>query len=158
MALLGILAFGVAFGLWRRWLGGWGGKQPRAPKVIMLAALTVAAWWPLPLLSAAVVFGVLCIWFLVESNNGGAGRPILRYGPAGLGYLLEPWRSRVPALPWIGVNATAYTEVAELWLGFVTGAALRWFSTTDLAATHAAIVAERPTEWGRAALQYLVPA
>lgn len=134
MIAVWILLAGIAFGLWRRWLGGWGGQWSKPLKIAVLAVLTVAAWWPLPPVSAVMPFGVLCVWFLVESNNGGGGHPILRYGPAGLGYLLEPYAVRIPALPWIGVAAGAWTEVAELWLGFVTGAALTWFSSTATAA------------------------
>ncbi|SBW13026.1 hypothetical protein KL86APRO_40048 [uncultured Alphaproteobacteria bacterium] len=131
---LAIVLFGIAFGLWRRWLGGWGGHWSKPLKIAVLALFTVAAWWPLPPVSAVVPFGVLCVWFLVKGDNGGNGHPIRRYGPAGLGYLLEPYAARIPAMPWIGVKAGAYTEVGELWLGFVTGAALRWFSSTEAAA------------------------
>lgn len=138
---LHIALVAVAFALWRRWLGGWGGNISKPLKIAVLALLTVAAWWPLPLASAPVPFGLLCLWFLVEGNNGGNGHPIRRYGPAGLGYLLEPYSARIPAMPWIGVSAGAWTEVAELWLGFVTGAALKSFSATEVAAiwTDAAI-------------------
>lgn len=150
-----IVLLGIAFGLWRRWLGGWGGHWSKPLKIAVLSALTVAAWWPLPPVSALVPFGVLCVWFLVESNNGGGGHPILRYGPAGLGYLLEPYAARIPAMPWIGVKAGAWTEVGELWLGFVTGAALAWFSSTEFADVHVKALSARLVELAGGAIQFI---
>ncbi|SBW12035.1 hypothetical protein KL86APRO_20411 [uncultured Alphaproteobacteria bacterium] len=152
---LAIVLFGVAFGLWRRWLGGWGGHWSKPLKIAVLAVLTVAAWWPLPPVSALVPFGLLCIWFLVRGDNGGNGHPIRRYGPGGLGYLLEPYAARIPAMPWIGVKAGAYTEVGELWLGFATGAAFRWFSSTEFADVHVKALSAHLVELAGEAIQFI---
>lgn len=151
LTVISILLIGIAFGLWRRWLGGWGGHWSKPLKIAVLALLTVAAWWPLPPVSAVVPFGVLCVWFLVKGDNGGNGHPIRRYGPAGLGYLLEPYAARTPAMPGIGVKAGAWTEVGELWLGFVTGAALAWFSSTDFANVQVKALSARLVELAREA-------
>lgn len=125
VALLRILVSAVALGLWRRWLGGWGGDDPRWCKCIVLAVLTDLACAPLTALLWPVAFLLLVLWFLVGSNNGGGDHPLLRYGPAGLGYWLAKRRAAaIPSIPWLGVSAGGWTEVGELWLGATTGAAL----------------------------------
>lgn len=158
LTALAILLVGVAVGLWRRWLGGWGGHWPKPLKIAVLAALTVAAWWPLPPVSAIIPFGALCVWFLARGDNGGNGHPIRRYGPAGLGYLLEPYAARIPAMPWIGVAAGAWTEVAELWLGFATGAGLKGFSSTEFAEAHVKALSARLVELARETIQFIAAA
>lgn len=90
-----------------------------APWVYARAAL---AWAGLPVLLAGV-----SIWFTNDHNNGGPeGREgPARYGLAGYGYpLAYPLRDLIPDIRLFGstvVARTHWTEVAELWLGGVTG-------------------------------------
>ncbi len=129
----------VVLALWRRWLGGLGGDFPRSVKIAALCLYLIgliaraAGVWPwrwdwAALLIVAVGCALVCLWFLVAHNNGGAeGKDgPQRYGWAGEGY---PWawqrRDTIPEVKLLGlavVSRGAWTEVAELWLGGVSGA------------------------------------
>lgn len=115
-----VLSF-VAWAFWRRWVGGWGGDISKPLKMFVLFCLAAimfrdAIWLVLP------IFGVLSVWFLVRGDNG--KHHVFRYGWCGIGYLLEPVQSCIPAMPYIGVRKYHWTEVAELWLGGSTALTL----------------------------------
>lgn len=79
------------------------------------------------LIGLPVYVAAICVWFVYRHNNGGPQGTLgpARYGWAGYGY---PWfypiRNYIgewKLLGWPIVKPTYWTEVAELFLGAVTG-------------------------------------
>lgn len=97
----------------RRIQGGWfsGYRWTAFPIYALCSALVC---YPNAYLIAPVL-GVVCAWFTIQTNNGsGHWFPPVRWLYAALQKLT------VPAMPWIGVNAGGYTELAEVVLGFLS--------------------------------------
>lgn len=124
-ALLTILNT-VVGALWRRWLGGWrpfgwdawGG---RLLKHTLMAVLSWPLFLVLPWWGALAAIGGAFVFMNVRHDNGGPGwRPLWRYGPFGIGYMVA--RKYIDRLPWTGkeralVEPWCWTCYGELWLG-----------------------------------------
>lgn len=129
MIVLAVLLNAVLGALWRRWVGGWrpfGWEAPfgRALKHAAMIALTWPLWITLPWAVAGLLTAALFAWFHVRHDNGGPGwRPVYRYGPFGLGYVIA--RNFVNDLPCTGqeralIEPRCWTCIGELWLGGTT--------------------------------------
>ncbi|MGE4528148.1 MAG: hypothetical protein AB7D00_07250 [Rhodospirillaceae bacterium] len=132
----------IALGLWRRWLGAEVGNRSIKVAVLIVHELWWLSWATQPLARwfaqgplqalAGVAFMVawctaLAVWFVYRHNNGGpegTGGPA-RYGWAGYGYLWAwPLREHIGAWQvagWRLVKPCGWTEVAEIYLGAMTG-------------------------------------
>ncbi|MGE4526834.1 MAG: hypothetical protein AB7D00_00580 [Rhodospirillaceae bacterium] len=99
------------------------------PRAWAIDAALPWAYFAAALAWAALPAGLvgLCVWFVNDHDNGGpqgSGGPA-RYGWAGYGYPIA-WtlRGGIPEVrlgALVVVQAGAWTEVGELWLGGVTG-------------------------------------
>lgn len=76
----------------------------------MCAAPLLPLCWALDpgktVLAYILFCGLSAAFLLVRADNGGAGRPLLRFGPAGLGYWIADrwwptWHARLGE-PWLG--------------------------------------------------------
>lgn len=116
----------IAWGFWRRWMGGWGGKPPfdRATKFAVLGLLLWPAWMVEPAL-AAVIWGVASLYWAKGHDWTSLSALLLRYGPFGLCWWVA---QRLPAPPRVKLGQTYLIDgpiaVAELSAGALVGLAI----------------------------------
>jgi hypothetical protein len=113
-----ILLSAILGGMWRATKGCHGGGPVATWTFVPLCAFaTTPAWHALDLGEIALLC-VACgtisgLFLLVKADNGGNGRPLLRFGPFGLGYWLAgryiPERWAQYGEPFLGAS----------WFGFV---------------------------------------
>ena len=99
-----VILYAIAGGIWRRVLGGWLALR-RSAIVAAGAALTIPAWLTLPWWEAAVLCGLLALYFLM-GHRFDRWSIVLRYPLVGATY---------PIFRALGVRD--WTAVAEVAIG-----------------------------------------